>query len=298
MDLIAEAARRRGVLTTAEATAAGLTAAGVRSLTRVGHLTPVLRGAYVLQRFVSNGSPTLWQKAMAGSLMCTTDAVVVGAAAVALHGIQGGPPSTNIEIRLPSGRTRHQRRDEVRLSWADVPSDDVVDLGGLRVLHPVAALRDTAVGWSREHAVSAFDSALNQGVVGARELAQLAAAEQTLAPWIALADSRAESPLETRSRLIWHDGGVPPDALQHEVRVNGRVIARLDAAWMRHGVKLAAECDGHGPHDKPEALYRDRARQADLQALGWHVIRVTWEDVMHRPRVVLDRVLRELLRVA
>ena len=295
--LMSTACTRRGVVTTADALAAGLTTANVRGLVRAGFFIPVFRGAYVLRTHVSADGPTLWQRCMAAALLVGRKAVISGATAVALDGIQGGPQSQQIEITLHPSGTRHQRGDDIRLRWGALDPKDVMEIEGLLVQRPLAALREAALDWTREHAVSAFDSALHLGRVRPVELKRLGTESPALEPWIALADGRAESPLETRGRLIWTDGGVPPDFLQHEVKLGGRVIARLDAAWIRPGLKLAVELDGRGPHDQPEALYRDRSRQADLQALGWLVIRVTWDDVIHRPRLVLERVLRELLRV-
>jgi len=112
---------------------------------------------------------------------------------------------------------------------------------------------------------------------------------------VELSDPRAESPPESWVRLILHDAGVPAPALQHEVRVGGRVLARLDMAWPK--VRLYLEYDGRDAHSTDEAFLRDRRRQNDLLALGWVCLRFTAED-LRAPRVIARRVMAELARLS
>ncbi len=91
-------------------------------------------------------------------------------------------------------------------------------------------------------------------------------------------DGRAESPLETRLRLLLGDAGLLPDETQWPVHhpATGEFIARLDFAWPT--LRLGIEADGVGPHSEPQALLRDRRSQNDLVRLDWEVLRFTWQD--------------------
>jgi hypothetical protein len=87
---------------------------------------------------------------------------------------------------------------------------------------------------------------------------------------LAAADGRAQSPLETRIRLVASGAGMPPDVLQHPVRDrHGRLLGYADLAWLRTGRRmLVAETDGREWHDVPAALYHDRRRANDFAATG------------------------------
>ncbi|MFG3422845.1 hypothetical protein ACIBTZ_12765 [Micromonospora sp. NPDC049460] len=96
---------------------------------------------------------------------------------------------------------------------------------------------------------------------------------------LAEADGRAQSPLETRTRLRCVDGKVPPDVLQLMVRDDdGYLLGIGDLGW--RGPRVIAEADGRGPHGTPEAVYADRRRQNRLVNAGWTVLRFTWADTL------------------
>ncbi|MGH9069438.1 MAG: DUF559 domain-containing protein, partial [Acidimicrobiales bacterium] len=59
---------------------------------------------------------------------------------------------------------------------------------------------------------------------------------------------------------------------------------RADFAWPEQ--RVLVEVDGYAVHGTPEALQADLARQNDLIAQGWRVLRYTWADLRDRPRRV------------
>ncbi|MEJ5866737.1 hypothetical protein WDV85_03165 [Pseudokineococcus sp. 5B2Z-1] len=169
----------------------------------------------------------------------------------------------------------------------DPRAGEVVDLAGLPVTSRARTLADLVPRLDRPDALALLDAALRSGC--AEELATAsrlcAGRPGTTAAgdlW-ALADARAESVLESRVRLRCHDGGVPPDDLQVEVRdEHGVLLARGDMVFRdrrpeRRGL-LLLEADGAAPHSSPEALYRDRWRANALVALGHDLVRCTWRD--------------------
>lgn len=86
-----------------------------------------------------------------------------------------------------------------------------------------------------------------------------------------------ESPKETEVRLTIVDAGFPEPAVQCEVHVGDRLVARTDLGYREWRIAVEYEGDGHRT-DKAQ-WRRDIARQRELEDLGWIVIRLTQEDL-------------------
>jgi very-short-patch-repair endonuclease len=130
----------------------------------------------------------------------------------------------------------------------------------------------------RHHEVSAVAAAHP----GARGVAQLRSVLPTV-------DGGAESPQETRLRLLLIAGGLPHPETQirfDELRI------RVDMGWRTW--KVAVEYDGvqHWADSRQRAW--DIERIALLEAAGWVVVRVS-ADMMAGPHLIVARV-REKLR--
>ncbi len=54
------------------------------------------------------------------------------------------------------------------------------------------------------------------------------------------------------------------------------------------------EFDGFGFHADRAAFERDRQRDAELQAQGYRVLRVTWRELADHPAAVVSRIRRTL----
>jgi very-short-patch-repair endonuclease len=93
----------------------------------------------------------------------------------------------------------------------------------------------------------------------------------------ALADGLAESPQETRVRLLLHRSRLPRPTAQYTVRgPRGQFVARVDFAWP--DAKVAVEYEGVW-HGQSQQVTRDRRRLNDLSAAGWTVVFVTAADL-------------------
>jgi very-short-patch-repair endonuclease len=66
----------------------------------------------------------------------------------------------------------------------------------------------------------------------------------------------------------------------------------VDFLWRER--RLVVEVDGYAFHSSRAAFERDRLRDAELQAQGLRVMRVTWRQIAHRPDEAIQRVLRAL----
>ncbi|MEO3775698.1 hypothetical protein ABGB16_02375 [Micromonospora sp. B11E3] len=163
---------------------------------------------------------------------------------------------------------------------------DIVQVSGIPVTSPLRTVTDVILRQSRYPAVAVLDSALNRRLLTDEDLAAVPALMRgrrgavAARAYLADADGRAQSPLETRARLRCVDGGVPPDVLQLEVRdEEGRLLGIGDLGW--RAARLIAEADGNGPHAAPDALFADRRRQNRLVNAGWRILRFTWADTLH-----------------
>jgi hypothetical protein len=101
------------------------------------------------------------------------------------------------------------------------------------------------------------------------------------------ADGLAESPPETRLRLLLDREGLPPPVAQFRVFDESGFIARVDFAYPE--LKVAIEYDGAW-HGGRQAFLSDRRRLNRLVAAGWTVLHVTADD-MRRPAQLAARVL-------
>jgi restriction endonuclease-like protein len=107
----------------------------------------------------------------------------------------------------------------------------------------------------------------------------------------ALAKDRApaltRSEAEERFLALTGSAGLPsPD-------VNVRLgLHEVDFLWRRE--RLVVEVDGFRFHSSRLAFERDRLRDAELQADGFRVIRVTWRQIVNEPEGVLARLSRAL----
>ena len=96
-----------------------------------------------------------------------------------------------------------------------------------------------------------------------------------------------QSELEKRMRRLCNQAGLPQPLCQHQLGPH-----RVDFAWPEH--RLVVETDGFATHGTKRAFEDDRARDADLIARGWVVIRITWRQLKHEPLLVAARLAAAL----
>ena len=109
---------------------------------------------------------------------------------------------------------------------------------------------------------------------------------------LAVADGRAESPMESVLRWMLHEAGLPAPVLQFVVRsAAGEFLGRADLAWPDR--RLIVEFDGD-VHRERRTFVKDLRRQNGLVAEGWTVLRFTSADLFGRPQEVLAQIRRAL----
>lgn len=158
----------------------------------------------------------------------------------------------------------------------------------------VDTVLDCAVALTHVDAVVLADSALRSGTVCLEDLwagvesrrrhPHVCRARRVLR----LCDPQAGSVLESLTRVLFHDAGLPAPHTQLPLD-GGRI--RVDFAWPE--ARLVVEVDGVRWHPDPP---RDQARDNRLAVLGWRVLRFTWGQVVHQPDLVLALVGQALGR--
>ena len=129
-----------------------------------------------------------------------------------------------------------------------------------------------ATGIKPAHVVAVAE--LHPGVRGIRRLGTA----------LELADGGAESPQETRLRLLLVSAKLPKPQTQIEFR---DLHIRVDLGWREW--KVAVEYDGIQHWEDRYQRSWDIERIALLEAAGWIVIRVSAE-MLSRPHVIVERV--------
>lgn len=239
------------------------------------------------------------------ALVAPSGTVVCGRTAAWLWGVDALAMGAHrvlprVELMVPAGMSA-SRRTGVLGSSSALPDTDVVLLGGALVTTPARTASDLARLLRRPDALASLDALLrlpglrrddvaavldrfakHRGVVQAREL-------------LLLADPRAESPQESRTRLRCVDAGFPAPEPQIEVFDGlGRFVARLDMGW--RWLLRALEFDGDEHHSTAQAQRWDRARREQVEQCGWRVVPVTAEHVLGRS-LAFERAVAELLEL-
>lgn len=279
------ATRQFGVLSREQLLTAGLTPRTIERWLDASRLHPLHRGVYAY------GLKTVGQRGhwLAAVLACGDGAVLSHASAAALWGLvrSRGP------VDVTSSRS-HNRRG-IRVHRATLHPEDRTRHRGIPVTSVARTLFDYAETVNEKGLRRAWEEAdrLNLlKLVAVDRVCERGAGRRSLRPVRRLlieapAPARTRSPLEDRFLFFCHDHGLPQPVTN--VLVLGR---EADAYWP--AVRLVVELDGFVYHRHHAAFQRDRARDAALQAAGYHSVRVTHHRLDHEPATVLAE-LRRLL---
>jgi hypothetical protein len=193
-----------------------------------------------------------------------------------------------VEVVLPAGE-RWNAGANVRVRSL-LPGRRLIRRGRWAVTSPA----DTSVDLIRfadvTEAVVLLDRLAREGVVRLGDVRKAAA--ELPRCWgsgrarevASLADGLAESPQESRLRLLIVRAGLPAPVAQFPIRDAEGFVARVDLAYPE--LKLAIEYDGMW-HGERKAFLDDRRRLNRLLGAGWVVLHVTADDLEHPERLVV-----------
>jgi hypothetical protein len=241
---------------------------------------------------------TAVHKAKAAWLWSGRGATVAGLSAAALHG------SLWIDARLPAELNQRSQHRTVGIVLRDdtLAGDETMVRQGISLTTPARTAFDLGRHYGRTLAVIRLDALMRATGLQRRVIWDLterypgARGIRGLRNAIGLADAGAESPQETRTRLVLTDAGLPPKRTQINVYDSyGAHVGRIDMGW--DDWLVGVEYDGVQHWEDPAVRNRDIDRQAELEALGWRIIRVSADMLRYRPNTIVERT-RSALRAA
>lgn len=216
-----------------------------------------------------------------------------GISAAAVLGTKWLDAAAPAEIVRPD---RHSQAGMIAHSYR-LLDDEICLAASLPVTTPARTAFDIGRGRTADVAVPILDALFGATGIASGDVLRIAErwpgirGVRRLRPILALTDGRAESPQESRVRLILVRAGLPVPECQirfPELRI------RVDLGWPEW--KVAVEYDGVQHWSSAHQRTWDIERIALLEAAGWVVVRVSAQMLM-RPELVVDRV-RAKLRAA
>ena len=250
---------------------------------------PVYPGVYIPFGI----EPTASQRAHAAWLWSRRRAVCAGNSAAALLGAKWVSPAVDAELvhdnRKPPPRivVHTDRLESHEILAVDgiavtTPARTAFDIGRRTTSRLQAVQRLDALMNATDVKITAVESVISEHA-GARGLGRL----RRVLP---LADGGAESPQETRTRLVLIDAGLPKP--QTQIRVfdeYGDFVARIDMGY--EDLRIGIEYDGPQHWTDPQQRDRDIDRYSALLDLGWVIIRVSSELLRYRQGTFIARVV-------
>ncbi|OBG28569.1 endonuclease domain-containing protein [Mycobacterium sp. 852002-51057_SCH5723018] len=232
-------------------------------------------------------------RARAAWLWSRRHAVVAGNSAAALLDAKWVSPALDAELihtnrRPPAGIAVHIET---------LLPGEVVDVDGMPVTSPARTAFDIG-RWtsSRLQAVQRLDALANATDVKVADVEAVMAEHRgtrglaRLRGVLPLVDGGAESPQETRTRLVLIDAGLPAPQTQITVCDEyGDFVARVDMGY--RDLRVGVEYDGPQHWTDPAQRDRDIDRHTALLDQGWTIVRVSSELLRYRQGTLIARVV-------
>jgi hypothetical protein len=172
--------------------------------------------------------------------------------------------------------------------------DDTVDLVGVpTVSRPLAALSAASLA-TLEWAVVTMDSACWESPTTVQGLADLAdgwgrlRGIGTVRRALPLVRTGAQTPLETLSRLRLVIAGLPEPRLQVPLHDADGLVGYVDMLW--DDLNVVGEADGALKYTTGAVLLEEKRREDRIRALGYMVVRWTWDEIISDPARVAARI--------
>lgn len=235
-------------------------------------------------------------RARAAWLWSGRRATLVGHSAAAMLGSKWIPAELPPEVA-------HARRgvpNGILLRSNGIRPDEVCTVDGITCTTPARTAYDLGRRLPLELGVIRIDALLNATRIDVRAVEAVAERYpgargiRGLRRALELVDAGAESPQETRLRLLLVDGGLPRPTTQIPVRDEaGRVRRRIDMGWPRW--KVGVEYDGEQHFTGPDDYANDIVRLEFLAERGWRIVRVSGRQLRYQSPSIVDRTLRALV---
>jgi very-short-patch-repair endonuclease len=277
-----------GVVSRAQLLAAGIGPGAIETRLKRHQLHPLHRGVYA----VGHTALVPLAREVAALLACGPGAVLSHRSAVWFWRLLELATDL-IEVTVP-GSSRRRPGLIVHRSRTLGPGD-VRMHHGIPVTSPARTLLDFAEGATARELERAFDEAIAKRLTTHSALGAAVKKAQGHHGAGAVRDllDRSGDPTITRSEAEERFLELVRAAALPIPKVNAFVGTHLvDFVW--EDCRLVVEVDGYRFHSSRKAFERDRLRDAELNATGFRVIRITWRQLVEEPMAVIARLARAL----
>ena len=284
--VVAVAGRQHGCVSHPQLVAAGLSRRAIAHRVARGWLLRRHRGVYLVGPLEAPLSP-----AMAALLSVGPDAVLSFEAAAAAWELRPLPAGS---MDVSVARRDIRSREGIRVHRVTrLEAEDTARHRNLPLTSPARTLLDLATGLPRRDLVRAVEQAelrrltthdaLTDFLTSRRSHRGAAALRAATSPTTQLTRSEAER----RFLDLIDQARLPTPAANTHVAGH-----EVDFLWPAE--RLIVEIDGYAFHSSRAAFERDRLRDADLQALGYRVLRLTWRRLTEEPSAVVAAIAAAL----
>ncbi|TXH25279.1 MAG: DUF559 domain-containing protein [Mycobacterium sp.] len=234
---------------------------------------------------------TAYDRAVAPWLWSGRRATLAGLSAAAAFGTRWLPADAKPEL----ARVYQSSTSRIVIHIGEITDDELTVVDAMSCTTPARTAYDLGRRLPFETAVIRIDALLN--ATGTTVTAVSAIAERyagargirRLRTALVVADAGAESPQETRLRLLLVHSGLPrPETQIPVVDQWGRVRRRIDMGYPQWRVGI--EYDGEQHWTDARQHEEDIERLEFLAAQGWTIIRVSRNQLRYRQSEVLQRV--------
>jgi very-short-patch-repair endonuclease len=283
------ASGQHGLVTHAQLEALGIGPNAIEWRVRQGRLHRVHRGVYL----VGHTAASPFAPEMAGALACGPDAAVSHHSAGGLWHLLRERPQ-RVEMTMPGTWKRRHPGLRTHCSMTLMPVDRR-RIHGIPLTSPARTILDLA---------ASLDPPVLEGVVAEAERRHLthpsdlveqldrnprrrgsAALRSVLGLEGGPAFTRSDA--EARLLALVRETGLP-------VPVSNAIVAGCEVDLFWREARLIVEFDSFAFHGDRRAFEQDRLRDAELQAAGFRVIRVTWRQLVDQPEAVVNRISRAI----
>lgn len=294
-DVIRYLETQHGLVSAAQAGAAGLTPDAVRHLLQSGRWERAARGVYRLV-----GTPATWEQRLTAEVLAAgPSAAASHRSAAALLGIPGFERRGRPEVTTPR-RRRHRTSTAIVHRWRPFPDHHLTIVDGVVTTRVARTLVDLAGVVKPARTERAVDNCLAAGTVTYRTLnatfLELAgrgrAGVGVMRKILAERDElyvAPESDLEAEFFSLLRDEGLELPVRQFDAGDGAGWVGRIDYAYRDR--RRLLELDSRRHHSSLLDRRADRERDARLRAAGWPPVeRFTRDDVVHRRAETVARV--------
>ena len=233
---------------------------------------------------------TAADRAIAAWMWSGRTATCAGISAAALLGVRWLPDDSPAE--LVRAQPRHPAAIVVHSGAVD--DDDLCRVRGISCTTPARTAYDLGRFNPFTVGVIRVDSVLAATGIAVDEIAEIARRNpgarhiRRLRRVLEVADGGAESPQETRLRLLLVRAGFPRPVTQIPIRnARGRVVRRIDLGWPQW--KVGIEYDGAQHWTDPAQHAGDIDRLEFFADLGWRMVRVSANHLKFDPDGIVRR---------